>query len=70
MCNCSKCGQDLTLNEKLSKSMSLALGIAQLKVYFCARCVDNLYVEFEGILYSSGEWRKRRAEARKLKSNP
>ncbi len=65
MPNCSKCGKVLTLNERLSKSMSVALGMDQLKVYFCSQCVDNLYVEFEGALYSSEEWRKRREELKR-----
>lgn len=61
---CSNCGRNLTLNERLSKSMSLALGLEQLKVYFCARCANDLYVEFEGTLYSSGEWKRKRGEMR------
>ncbi|MGI0084235.1 MAG: hypothetical protein ACREBQ_04045 [Nitrososphaerales archaeon] len=44
--------------------MSLALGLGQLKVFFCARCADNLYVEFGGSLYSSEEWKRKREEMR------
>ena len=62
--NCSKCGGELSLNERLSSSMSSALGIGQLKVFFCARCTDNLYVEFQGSLYSSEEWKRKREQMR------
>ena len=65
--NCKNCGKELIRNGKLSASFTKLFEIGQIDTYFCGSCLDDIYVQHEGQLYSKDEWRRKRERLQKAK---